>query len=137
MPEARAGSSGEQRSRAVPDGLAPHAFKPGQSGNPTGRAKGTAEMLAKARAHTDLAVATLVEVARNKRAPAVARVTAAVALLDRGWGKPKQEVDATLELGPELAAAIERGRQRALTITVEFPAVEGLVDEEIQPLKFR
>jgi len=45
-----------------------------------------------ARAHTATAVATLAGIMRQKKAPAAARVAAASALLDRGWGKPKQPI---------------------------------------------
>jgi len=34
---------------------------------------------------------------RQPKAPAAARVQAAVALLDRGWGKPKQTVGGDIE----------------------------------------
>ena len=41
-----------------------------------------------ARENTDHALAALVEVAEDTSAPAAARVQAAKALLDRGWGRP-------------------------------------------------
>jgi hypothetical protein len=46
-----------------------------------------------ARAYTDLALQTLVDVCTDKRAPMAARVTAASVLLDRGHGKARQGVD--------------------------------------------
>ncbi len=52
-----------------------------------------AELRAAARAHTELAITTLATVAGSKTAPAAARVTAAEALLNRGWGRPAQPVD--------------------------------------------
>jgi hypothetical protein len=42
------------------------------------------------RAQTDLAIRTLTGVCGSKAAPAAASVSAAQALLDRGWGKPAQ-----------------------------------------------
>ena len=42
------------------------------------------------RAQTDLAIRTLTGVCGSKAAPAAARVSAAQALLDRGWGKAPQ-----------------------------------------------
>ena len=45
-----------------------------------------------ARTHTKSALATLAHIMRQKKAPAAARVAAAQALLDRGWGKPAQVV---------------------------------------------
>ncbi len=45
-----------------------------------------------ARTHTKSALATLAHIMRQKKAPAAARVAAAQALLDRGWGRPAQVV---------------------------------------------
>lgn len=47
----------------------------------------------KAREHTDDALQTLVEVCKDKKAPPAARVQAANALIDRGYGKPPQAVE--------------------------------------------
>ena len=46
-----------------------------------------------ARTHSRLAIRTLKGVCAEKAAPANARVAAAIALLDRGWGKPQQSHD--------------------------------------------
>jgi Family of unknown function (DUF5681) len=66
-------------------------FKPGQSGNPAGRAKGIEAL---ARVHTAEALETLVNALRSPKE----RVPAAIALLDRGWGKPKQTVEGSVEV---------------------------------------
>ena len=58
-------------------------FKPGKSGNPGGRPKGIA---AKAREHTDKALAVLV--AAMDDSDARVRIAAANSILDRGYGKP-------------------------------------------------
>ena len=65
-------------------------FKPGQSGNPGGRPKGIEAL---AREHTPAALAALVDALRSPRE----RVSAAVALLDRGWGKPTVTVEGNVE----------------------------------------
>ena len=68
------------------DNLKP--FKKGKSGNPGGRPKEVAEVKALARAYTTTAIETLVKIAESDKATDEARVSACVALLDRGWGKP-------------------------------------------------
>ncbi len=45
-----------------------------------------------ARAHTDVAINALIEVAKKGQSEA-ACVTAAIAILDRGYGRPRQAVD--------------------------------------------
>lgn len=47
-----------------------------------------------ARMHTDVAINALVQIAREGESEA-ARVSAAVAILDRAYGKPQQPVDHT------------------------------------------
>ena len=66
----------------------PDTFQKGQSGNPGGRPKEVAEVKALARSHTATAIETLVSIAKSKKATDAARVSACIALLDRGWGKP-------------------------------------------------
>ena len=55
-------------------------------------AKTPTDIRSLARKHTALALRVLKEVASSPKAQQSARVAAAVALLDRGWGKPKQEL---------------------------------------------
>ena len=72
------------------------AFKPGQSGNPGGRPAVVKEVQDLAREHTKEALSALVEILNDKAAPAAARVSAASAILDRGYGKPQQTIDANI-----------------------------------------
>jgi hypothetical protein len=76
-------------------------FVKGQSGNPGGRPKELKDVQSLARTKTLLAVQTLVEIAQNGKSES-ARVAAASALLDRGFGKPhqalKMEADSTLSV---------------------------------------
>lgn len=45
-----------------------------------------------ARAHTETAINVLTGIMSETKAPHAARVAAASAVLDRGWGKPKQAI---------------------------------------------
>jgi uncharacterized protein DUF5681 len=67
-------------------------FKKGQSGNPGGRPKVVAEVRELARAHTGEAIETLVSIMSNPKCAPASRVSAANALLDRGYGKPPQHI---------------------------------------------
>ena len=58
-------------------------------------AKTPTDIRSLARSHTETAVRTLAGIMNEARAPASARVSAAIALLDRGWGKPEQSLDIT------------------------------------------
>ena len=75
-------------------------FKKGQSGNPGGRPKVVAEVRELARAHTGEAVQTLVSIMTDPKSAPGARVSAANALLDRGYGKPPQHQHISGEGGP-------------------------------------
>lgn len=81
---------------AVPKGLTP--WVKGQSGNPSGRPKGLADVRTLARAYTADAVSALVRIVRNPKSPEAAQVSAAQALLDRAWGRPVQPAET---LGPD------------------------------------
>jgi hypothetical protein len=105
-------------------------FPKGISGNPGGRPKELAEVQAAARSHTVAAITTLSEICADESAPPAARVAAANALLDRGWGRPLQAIDASVTVTTlaDLVAAsmlagtidgaserVENGVPRALT----------------------
>lgn len=72
-------------------------------------AKTPTQIKSLARSHTETAVNTLVGIMNQHEAPAAARVTAAQALLDRGWGKPTQPLSGDDEGDPiKLIQRIER-----------------------------
>jgi hypothetical protein len=68
-------------------------FQRGQSGNPGGRPKAIVEVAAAARERTLEAIETLTSIMRSPKATPAARVSAATALLDRGWGRAPQTID--------------------------------------------
>lgn len=53
-------------------------------------AKAKADIRSLARSHTETAIKVLAGIMQQETANAAARVAAAQALLDRGWGKPTQ-----------------------------------------------
>jgi len=55
-------------------------------------AKTPTDIRSLARAHTETAVNVLAGIMNEPESGAAARVSAATALLDRGWGKPKQAI---------------------------------------------
>ena len=61
-----------------------------------------------ARSHTRTAINCLVGVMRSKDATHAARVSAANAILDRGWGKPSQSLENGNDGALELIHRIER-----------------------------
>jgi hypothetical protein len=58
------------------------------SPNPGGRPKALHNLQELARQHTEAAIDTLAEVMNDEKAPHSARISAADALLSRGWGRP-------------------------------------------------
>ena len=71
---------------------------PGQrSINPKGRPPIIRDLKEAAKAHTRQALNTLVSVMNDPGAAQASRITAAVALLDRGWGRPQQNIEARVE----------------------------------------
>lgn len=72
-------------------GIRPGSGRPrGVPNKATAERKATLEELA--RTHTELALSVLASVAEKSESDS-ARVTAAAALLDRGYGKPRQAVE--------------------------------------------
>jgi hypothetical protein len=114
-----------QNKFAVPRRRAPTSggFKPGQSGNPGGRPKAVVEVQHLARAETVGSIRALVRVRDDKKAPPAAVVAAATALLDRGWGRPKQEIETTGNATIELHLVAARVISQELLQSADAPPV--------------
>lgn len=75
-----------------------NGFKPGQSGNPGGRPKRTAEeldLIAACKDRTPAALAVIESImmeGENERN----KLSAAMAIIERGYGKPKETVEANV-----------------------------------------
>ncbi len=87
-------------------------FKPGQSGNPTGRAgRHIGDLSKEARRYAQLALGTLVRICKEGQERN--RLSAALALLDRGYGAPVRMLDIVqagrkiTELNPDELANFE------------------------------
>jgi hypothetical protein len=100
------------------------SFRPGQSGNPLGRprnsdlvgpSKTRADVRELAKSYAPGAIETLKKVMDDPKAPPAARVGAATAILDRGWGKPTQPVDANVNFFEALPDHEQRALLAALT----------------------
>ena len=92
-------------------------FLKGYSGR-AGRGIGLERVRALARTHTDEAIATLHEIMIDPSVDPRARVSAAEKLLDRGYGRPSQQVDHSGDLALRHDFAVD-GRQ-AQAIAREF-----------------
>jgi hypothetical protein len=90
-------------------------------------AKTPTDIRSLARGHTETALKTLAGIMGQTDAPPSARVSAATALLDRGWGKPQQTVDMTVRK----AIAKELSDDELADIAVG--SSEGTADAPIDP----
>jgi HEAT repeat protein len=92
-------------------------YKPGESGNPSGRPKTDFRVKELAREYTEQAITALVDALADERT----RVAAAIALLDRGYGKPAQALT-----GEDGGAIIQEVRH--------IHDLKGLSDSELETL---
>jgi hypothetical protein len=72
-------------------------FKPGKSGNPDGRPKLPPELKDTLRGLSPRAVEILTEIMENPESQPAARIRAAEIILNRAYGMPLQEIDATIK----------------------------------------
>ena len=102
-------------------------FKSGYSGNAGGRPKDEHKLAELAHSFTIEAIETLVELMRSGKDERV-RGTAAQALLDRGWGKPRVEVvtneqpDSYITALRAVSARLDASKQSERASIVQAPA---------------
>jgi hypothetical protein len=89
-------------------------FPKGQSGNPGGPPKQLRDVIELARSHTTDAIETLVAAMNSDSAPWGARIAAANAILDRGWGGPEQTVNANVSFFDQMTDDEQRTMLAAL-----------------------
>lgn len=102
-------------------------FEKGKSGNPGGRPKKLLpdgrSLVEIAMGYTEDALATLAKIMRDTKAPHAARATAANSLLDRAHGKPKQPIEADLDISK---LSHEQLIALAVALGADTAALEGL-----------
>ncbi|MCK1655416.1 hypothetical protein IVA88_28885 [Bradyrhizobium sp. 149] len=74
----------------------------------TSKARTLTEIRSLARSHTRTAIRVLVGIMRSNEATPAARVSAASAILDRGWGKAAQPMENGDDGAPDAVHRVER-----------------------------
>jgi hypothetical protein len=101
-------------------------FAKGQSGNPGGRPKVIGHVRELARAHCADAITVLADVMLNAKSAPAARVAAATALIDRGFGRPGS-TSSPVKL-PELGSATDASRAIAAIVEAVASGDVGLTE---------
>lgn len=102
---------------------------PGQrSINPKGRPPIIRDIKEAAKSHTRQALNTLISVMNDLEAPQGARIQAATAILDRGWGRPQQNVEARVEVTDTARAHAEALYELARRAKERRAEQDGMID---------
>jgi hypothetical protein len=116
--------SDEGRIASKRGGLRRSSWKPGQSGNPNGRPKPDVDIAALAREHGPKCVQVVVRLLAS--GDEKIRLAAAIALLDRGFGRPKQEMDINSNSTIELHLVAARAISASLIEHQQTPIIETI-----------
>jgi hypothetical protein len=73
-------------------------FKPGQSGNPSGRAKIPVDLKNRLKDMTPEVITFWNELLKDKKAKNSDRIKVSELIMDRAWGKPLQQVDMSADV---------------------------------------
>jgi hypothetical protein len=104
-------------------------FAPGASGNPGGRPKAASVIAIEARKHGLAMVAVLNSIARKGKSE-TARIAAATALLDRGYGKPAQSVELNFHANLLQKKLIELTPEELRVLEQTAIQISGIGDDE-------
>jgi hypothetical protein len=94
--------------------------RPGSGRKPGTPNKATASLKHIASQYAAEAIDVLAEIMRDPESPAAARVAAADKLLDRAYGKPRQELEVSGEVISVDQAALRERYEKNLSKTVEY-----------------
>ena len=92
--------------------MAKKLFEKGRSGNPGGRPKVSYDLKALAQRHSRTAFAVILRIMRDKENPDLA-LKAANIVLERGYGKPIQELSGSLTANVNMMPAIQKSSGEA------------------------
>jgi hypothetical protein len=106
------------------------SWKPGQSGNPRGRLPAPVDIAALARVHGPRCIEVAVELLDD--ADSRIRLGALTALLDRGYGKPKQSIETNDPTSPTLLhlLAAQQISEELIATLGERATIEGRAEPD-------